>query len=286
MKLRKDNIEYQSFPLRSNGPFDKEYIYGNLKELISLIEAYLKTKLFTVGSYNNYIYGLIDSCGDVDILIDKQHKDKLESILQKISSYDHEYIGSKKVFETLHTIFNITISKNNAIYTSIQIDFNFVDFIYNRPTDFAMFAHYSAIEDTRLGIKGVFHKYLVNSILTSYDDEETHYRFSAIYGVRNKFKSEEYITDLETIFKLMFPEIMLYEWENCFSFVGLIYIMITHFSQEKINTIFNTFIDHLHGKNIEENIIEDTKVKNIASKYFKGQIKDWHIHLSQLQKKK
>lgn len=54
----------------------------------------------------------------------------------------------------------------------IQIDWEYVPFKNNMPTDFATFAHYSSWEDIENNVKGVFMKYLMRALVSTIDERE------------------------------------------------------------------------------------------------------------------
>lgn len=54
----------------------------------------------------------------------------------------------------------------------IQIDWEYVPFKNNIPTDFATFAHYSSWEDIENDVKGVFMKYLMRALVSTIDERE------------------------------------------------------------------------------------------------------------------
>lgn len=54
----------------------------------------------------------------------------------------------------------------------IQIDWEYVPFRNNMPTDFATFAHYSSWEDIENNVKGVFMKYLMRALVSTIDERE------------------------------------------------------------------------------------------------------------------
>lgn len=54
----------------------------------------------------------------------------------------------------------------------IQIDWEYVPFKNNVPTDFATFAHYSSWEDIENDVKGVFMKYLMRALVSTIDERE------------------------------------------------------------------------------------------------------------------
>ena len=58
-----------------------------------------------------------------------------------------------------------TGEENDEKITNIQIDFEPVSFERGIPTKFSQFSHSASFEDIQDGIKGVFHKFLIQSIL-------------------------------------------------------------------------------------------------------------------------
>lgn len=273
MNQNLNNVLTLSEPITSE--YDKDLILNSLNELFEILSKSIGTKFkweFT-GSFQHYKNLSFDEkefYNDVDILFEKKYKEELEKILIPLSYFGkYQYIGKGRNKVHFNTIFLFPINDNKKIY--FQIDFNFCEL-----NDFDKFAHYSSIYDLKMGIKGVFHKYLINSILTSYDNENLRYRFSIFYGIRNTLNNDKnYISDLPTIFNIMFNNIPITEYSHCYSFNGLIYLININFDIKQRFKILDIFENHLYGKQariIEKNEEEDKLVKFIAIEYFRKYI--------------
>lgn len=100
--------------------------------------------------------------GDMDTMVDKT---KEQQVSEFLTAYEGKkiagatLIGFKPGNEQL-----ISLWKLNKPNMKIQIDFEFVDYKNGIPTEWAKFSHSSAWEDMQLGIKGVFHKYLIQAL--------------------------------------------------------------------------------------------------------------------------
>lgn len=199
-----------------------------------------------------------NTVGDIDTQVDKA----LESQIQKFldSSIDKKYgyaslIGYKKSVGQFITLWGFDNPKIN-----IQIDLELVDFIDGFPTEWSQFSHSSAWEDMRLGIKGVFQKYLLRAFTTKSLREiiilkgkketptkilSTDLAFSVTQGLRVKInpvlnpdgshmkiddllvykeiptRESTYTNDLKNIFKILFNTTPTpKDLENFQSFIG------------------------------------------------------------------
>jgi hypothetical protein len=134
----------------------------------------LKSKAFLSGSSLHFfnVEGISDEefvakkpkVGDIDTMVNRDDKDNLVQFL-------HDLTGKKIGDATLigfHTAGNEQYSGlwELGVPPSIrvQIDFELVEFGPEGPTDWARFSHSSSWEDLQLRIKGVFHKWLIQSL--------------------------------------------------------------------------------------------------------------------------
>lgn len=99
--------------------------------------------------------------GDIDTMVDKQKEQNLQDFL---NGYINKKIGPAKLLgfqrgnEQFSALFEMTDPP-----VKIQIDFEFVKFQDGKPTDWARFSHSSAWDDLQAGVKGVFHKWLIQA---------------------------------------------------------------------------------------------------------------------------
>jgi hypothetical protein len=100
--------------------------------------------------------------GDIDTMVDKNKEQNLQKLLL---AYNEKQIGPAKLLgfkrgnEQFSALWEIDDPK---LY--VQIDFEFVEFEKDSPSEWAKFSHSSAWEDLQAGVKGVFHKYLIQSL--------------------------------------------------------------------------------------------------------------------------
>ena len=123
--------------------------------------------------------------GDIDTMVDKTKEVPLQQFL---TTYIDRPLGPA-VFRGF--------DKGNEQYISlwelqdppvtIQIDFEFVDYQNGSPTDWAKFSHSSSWEDLQHGVKGVFHKLLVQSLAAL--SKQTFYQRKMVG--RGKMRSEQ-----------------------------------------------------------------------------------------------
>jgi hypothetical protein len=100
--------------------------------------------------------------GDIDTQV---NKDVEPQLAQWLDSVKGQVVGNAKF---------LGYSRGNEQYSSlweltdppikVQIDFEFVDYEKDQPSDWSGFSHSSSWDDLGQGIKGVFHKFLIQSL--------------------------------------------------------------------------------------------------------------------------
>lgn len=102
--------------------------------------------------------------GDIDTMV---NRDERENLVQFLTTLQGKKIGDATLLG-FHTAGGEQYSGLWQLGTppsiKVQIDFEFVEFDQNGPTDWAKFSHSSSWRDLSLGIKGVFHKWLTQSL--------------------------------------------------------------------------------------------------------------------------
>lgn len=99
--------------------------------------------------------------GDMDTMVDKTKEQKLSQFL---TDNDDKMIGPAKLLGfKAGTEQYISLWELQTPPIKIQIDFEFVDYKNGAPTEWARFSHSSAWEDMQNGVKGVFHKWLIQA---------------------------------------------------------------------------------------------------------------------------
>lgn len=100
--------------------------------------------------------------GDIDTMVDLNKRDNLAAFLQSVQGQKvgpAVFLGYKlgnEQFSSLWEFHNPPIK--------VQIDFEFVKFDQEAPTQWAKFSHSSSWDDLQAGVKGVFHKYIIQSL--------------------------------------------------------------------------------------------------------------------------
>lgn len=238
-----------------------------------------------------------DSVGDIDTQINVNQQSMVEKALAQMSSQSFsnnvEYINFKKSPGQF-----ITLWKFPDFDLNIQVDLEFVEFDKRGfPTDWAQFSHSSAWEDLEKGLKGVFHKFLLQSLdapkfirmIQRYKrkrggkvhNRSTH-AFSVGRGLREKMRPvkdrdgniveyeglPEYeelstkqspgTTDLFIIFNHFFGiHPSEEELKMMGSFVGTIELIKRHFSPSNWAKICDAFANKLFGKGAQALYRED-----------------------------
>jgi hypothetical protein len=103
--------------------------------------------------------------GDIDTQVDKDLKDKLTSWLDSVKG---KAIGPATLlgYELGNEQYSSLWQLNNPPI-KVQIDLEFVDYDKGEPTAWSQFSHSSSWEDLSVGVKGVFHKYLMRAFTTN-----------------------------------------------------------------------------------------------------------------------
>ena len=100
--------------------------------------------------------------GDIDTMVDLNKRENLAQFLQSVQGKKvgpatfHGYKLGNEQFSSLWEFANPPIK--------IQIDFEFVKHEQDEPTDWSKFSHSSSWDDLQAGVKGVFHKFLIQSL--------------------------------------------------------------------------------------------------------------------------
>jgi hypothetical protein len=171
---------------------------------------------------------------------------------------------------------------------NIQIDFELVDFKNGKPTEWSNFSHSSSWTDIVEGIKGLHHKFLMQSlaadkkepiiILTGKtrkpkETDKTKLAFSVQKGLRLRYvphlddagnivmqngkpvydeidaKDSVIHTELETIFDIYFErKATKADIESMKSFIGLVKLVKQYKSHAQIAEIFDDYVERLFGK--------------------------------------
>lgn len=99
--------------------------------------------------------------GDFDFQVSLEHEKRFLHLLEGLPEEFEEFsfIGFKKSACQV-----ITLWSSKVFGVNVQIDFEFVEFKDGKPTEWSQFAHSSEWDDLRMGIKGVFHKYMLRAL--------------------------------------------------------------------------------------------------------------------------
>lgn len=239
--------------------------------------------------------------GDIDVQIDPRFKAALsEFLVPGLKVYDSTYLGrSDNSLNQLNCIFEID-------GLPIQIDFWFAE-----DGGWSKFSHSANWEDIKLGIKGVFHKYLLGSIDFAFPMGEitvltrktkkpkqvfAHpFAFSVDYGVRKKYESDgegHYFEiepanatyerrQLEIIDMLFRCKHQIGDLEKLQSFVGIVKLMDKYLTAEQIKLVQDEFFARCFGKNAQQlerdDPAADRSCKMIALKFLQAEIDEAQV---------
>lgn len=276
--------EFLDFFHKLNDSFTKKHghpLFGNA----------LKTGSAFAGSARSYMDHRIPtarfkaakpSMGDMDIQIPAEHRDKLNAHIkpgQKIGAF--KVVHTRDSGSQTHAI----VQHPNGKYH--QIDFEPVEYDKNtqEPTAFSQLAHNSHIDDMERGLKGVWHKKMLNAVFHGNAKEglistmkgrgknraehlepghaATH-SFSVDKGVRQRFEKiaqhgktpvfrekavedSEYTQDLPTIYKHMFNKKPgQRDIEDLHSFGGVVNQIHKNIPKEHHQRIVDKFLEGLY----------------------------------------
>jgi hypothetical protein len=100
--------------------------------------------------------------GDIDTQVNAENAEEVRQFLDSLQGKQigpGKLLGYKSGNEQFSSLWEL---QDPPI--KIQIDFEFVKFAGDEPTDWSKFSHSSAWEDLEAGVKGVFHKYLIQAL--------------------------------------------------------------------------------------------------------------------------
>ena len=134
--------------------------------------ALLKSQKFLSGSSLHFfnVSGIPDEqfvakkpkVGDIDTMVSKEAEGNLEQFLNSIQGQQvgpATLIGFQRGNEQFSSLWEL---QDPPI--KIQIDLEFVAFNQDEPTPWSRFSHSSSWDDLQAGVKGVFHKFLIQSL--------------------------------------------------------------------------------------------------------------------------
>lgn len=132
--------------------------------------------------------------GDIDTMVDKEKEQNLKQFLLDNNNKQigpATLLGFQRGNEQFSALFELT-----NVPVKVQIDFEFVDFVNGLPTEWARFSHSSSWEDLQAGVKGVFHKWLIQSLTAL---TRTDFLLRKMVG-RGKLRKEEDVPTTDNLF--------------------------------------------------------------------------------------
>ena len=110
------------------------------------------------------------SAGDLDITVPEELYEELWEFLNKLEGKDilkgARYMGSnraKPAKDQINSVIMVDFKNGQRAYA--QVDFEFLPFENDKPTEWSKFSHSSSFTDAKAGVKAVHHKYLIQSII-------------------------------------------------------------------------------------------------------------------------
>jgi hypothetical protein len=176
------------------------------------------------------------SVGDIDVQIPKEHADKLAEHLKAGKHFgNYHVIGVKK-----HGLETSALMKHHSGKIH-QFDFEHVKYHQDEPTQAEQFAHGSAWEDIKAGVKGMHHKTLLNAI------GGDKFKFSITHGLKSREdESDPGESDPHRISRKLFG--FKADHEKIHSFIGLADLIKHHVPKEQHLAIYNKFKEATDSK--------------------------------------
>lgn len=112
-----------------------------------------------------------ETAGDLDITVPEELKEDIWKFLDKLEGKEIipgvRYMGSNKptiqsIGEQINAVFVVSFGE---LRCNCQVDFEFLPYENNVPTEWAKFSHSSSFEDAKAQIKAVHHKYLIRAMV-------------------------------------------------------------------------------------------------------------------------
>ena len=112
------------------------------------------------------------SAGDLDITVPEELKEDLWTYLDSLEGKEivpgARYMGSNKptissIGEQINSVIMVDFKNGQRAYA--QVDFEFLPFENDKPTEWAKFSHSSTFTDAKAGVKAVHHKFLIRALV-------------------------------------------------------------------------------------------------------------------------
>lgn len=240
--------------------------------------------------------------GDVDLMIDIDLKDQIKTYFDAHKFHHYKkltFIGYKPSGDQL-----ITLWKYHDYGINVQMDFEGVEFKDGEPTQWSHFSHSSHFEDTAKGIKGVFHKLLMTSLMAPKKVEAIEQMKTkqkeiiagthslSIKGLRQKYEnvgeqdgkpvfkatdSKDFVTDFNEIFKEVFDkDPKESDIKNFWSFKGMLELIKKYMDIHDREQVVESFVEKLFGKGAQilyrEDFEKDLKEKTAALQFLEDKL--------------
>jgi len=167
--------------------------------------------------------------GDIDVKIPQEHMPTIAQHLtpgQKFGKYT--YVGMKSGGAEHHAIMRHDSGEHH------QLDFEKSAYSDHEPSEFDQFAHSADWSDTKLGIKGVHHKQLLNAVGTD------QHKFSILYGIGSRTnKDAAWENSIEKMTKTLFGSNA--DAKQLHSFQGIVQLIKKHIPKSHHQAIYDKF---------------------------------------------
>lgn len=249
----------------------------------------IKEKLSKYLNELNIVHDYVGSCalnpnditcdykfGDIDLLISENDMKELANKLkpntfqglQEFADRDFKLIG-------IHGKSNTRIKYTLFTFENKTIQVDFISYENTEKRNFLKWSHASNIEDINVGLKGIFHKYLLRALISSIEEVEINgkkdsmFTFSIDYGIRAKYDEAGNKTKGNYHYTLAGYDDLLV---NSVGFIQTLADLMNHGINseelEKLNENFFSILFGIKSQRISTNFEQDFKSKCLAYQIF------------------
>lgn len=248
-----------------------EHLFGDNKQRLNDGSAYAGSTHDLMGSHvsDQEFAKYKPSVGDIDVQIPHEHKDTLADHFQPGQKYGKfKIVGVKK--HGNETSIGMRHADNGIIH---QVDFQGV---HNPGSEEDRFLHNSSWADTKAGMKGLHHKFLINAV-----GGQTH-KFSITHGLRSRTdESDPGVKHPDAISSKLFgPKA---DHSKIRSFLGTVDLIKKHIPKERHQEIYDKFKDSLKSKKDTDHSAALTHMRkhlNVRDDLTEETAQERHVHVA------
>jgi len=218
----------------------------------------------------DYKFGDIDlliSENDMKELMDKLNPDTFQE-LQEPSNKDFDLIG-------IHAKSNARIKYALFRFENKTIQVDFISYENEKKREFLKWSHSASAEDINVGLKGIFHKYLLRALISAIEEvyidgkKDSMFTFSVDYGIRAKYDEAGNKTKGNYYYALNgYDELLADSAGFIQTLANLMNSNIDSGDLERVNEYFFSILFGIKSQRISTNFEYDFKSKCLAYQIF------------------